>query len=160
MSQWNIVFKPIFHCTALRPQTQNFDLGIPTCWFLKMLKFALPPTRMLNFALTPTQMLKFVLPPTRMLKFVLPPTQNPNMSQWNIGCVGSQAQNSRVGHVHFFSFCVDFILVGSRFFSGIWALKCNIYISYIHGYNGSECYFGMGVTGSMKQRLSAVSNII
>ena len=45
------VFKPIFHCdaTALRwsspPQRQNFALGIPTCWYLKSRKFALPRTR-------------------------------------------------------------------------------------------------------------------
>ena len=28
------------------------------------------------------------------------PTQNPNASQWNIGCVEYQTQNFRVGHVH------------------------------------------------------------
>ena len=37
------------------------------------------------------------------------PTQNPNASQWNIGCVGSQTQISRIGHVHFLFFGVDFI---------------------------------------------------
>ena len=67
--------------------TQNFVLAIPTCSYLKALKFALP--RMRN------------------IKFVLPPTQNPNVSQWNIG--------SCVGHVYFFFFGVDFICVGSRF---------------------------------------------
>ena len=35
------------------------------------------------------KMLKFALPPTRNIKFALPPTQNPNASQWKIGCVGS-----------------------------------------------------------------------
>ena len=30
--------------------------------------------------------------------------QNPNASQWNIGCVGFQMQNSCVGHVHFMLF--------------------------------------------------------
>ena len=49
------------------------------------------------------------------LKFALPPTQNPNASQWNIGCVRSQTQNSSVGHIHFFFFGDDFIRVGSRF---------------------------------------------
>ena len=48
---------------------------------------------------------------------------SPNASQWNIGCVGSQKQISRVGHVHFFYFFSRF---HSRcwvpFFSGIWAL--------------------------------------
>ena len=44
--------KPIFHCDAkpfalgpgngLDPQRHSFMLGIPTCWYLKTLKFALP----------------------------------------------------------------------------------------------------------------------
>ena len=68
-----------------RPPTQNFEMGVPTCWYLKMLKFAFPPTR------------------------------NPNASQWNIGCVGSQTQISCVGHVHFSFYDVDFIRVGSHF---------------------------------------------
>ena len=48
------LLKPIFHCDAkpfalgpavgLDPQRYNFVLGIPTCWYLKTLKFALPPT--------------------------------------------------------------------------------------------------------------------
>ena len=42
---------------------QNFMLGIPTCWYLKTLKFALAPTRI--------------------LKFALPRTRNPKTSQWN-----------------------------------------------------------------------------
>ena len=68
-----------------RPQHNNFALGIPTCWYLKTRKFALP--------LTPN------------LKFAFPPRPNPNASQWNIGCVGFQTQISHVGHVHFI-FCV------------------------------------------------------
>ena len=78
--------KPIFHCDAkplalgprfgLDPQRNDFALLIPTCWYLKMPKFALPPT------------------PT--LKFALPPTGNPNAS---IGCVGSPTQNFCAGHV-------------------------------------------------------------
>ena len=39
------------------------------------------------------------------------PTQNPNASQWNIGCVGYQMQISCVGNVHLMFFCVDFICV-------------------------------------------------
>ena len=31
---------------------------------------------------------------------------NPNANMWNIGCVGSPMQNSRVGRVHFI-FCVS-----------------------------------------------------
>ena len=45
-------------------QCHNSALPIPTCWYLKMLKFALPPTQA--------------------LKFALPPTPIPNASQWNI----------------------------------------------------------------------------
>ena len=78
----------------LRPTTRNFALGILTCWYLKMLKFALPPTRI--------------------LKFALPPARNPNPSQWNICCVGSQTQISHVGHVHYYFFSVASICVGYR----------------------------------------------
>ena len=63
----------IFHCDAkpfalgpgvgLDPQCHNFALGVPTCWYLQTLKFALPPM------------------------------QNPSTSQWNIGYVGSPTQN-------------------------------------------------------------------
>ena len=101
--RWSI--KPIFHCNAkpfalgphigLDPQLHNFALGIPTCWYLKMLKVALPPRQN--------------------IKFALPPRQNPNMSQRNIGCVGSPMQNFLVGHVHFMLFGVIlFMLVTQR----------------------------------------------
>ena len=44
--------KPIFHCDAkllaLGP-TQKFALGIPTCWYLKTLKFAIPLPRWVPF---------------------------------------------------------------------------------------------------------------
>ena len=43
------------------------------------------------------------------------PWPTPNMNRWNIGRVGSPMQNSRVGHVHFHFFGVDFIRVESRF---------------------------------------------
>ena len=46
--------KPIFHCDAKfwrrrlaldnTPRRQNFAMGIPTCWYLKTLIFALAPT--------------------------------------------------------------------------------------------------------------------
>ena len=48
--------------------TDDFALPIPTCWYLKKLKFALPPTQN--------------------IKFALPPMQTPNASQWNILRVG------------------------------------------------------------------------
>ena len=98
LSEWapsvSDTLKPIhvFHCHAktfalgpgigLDPQRHSFALGKPTCWYLKMLKFALPPM------------------------------QSPNVSQWNLGCVGSPMQNSRVGHVHFMLFVlISFALV-------------------------------------------------
>ena len=56
--------KPIFHCNAkpfalgprvdLDSERHNFILGIPTCWYLKFIKFALPPTLTLKLALPPT----------------------------------------------------------------------------------------------------------
>ena len=55
-------------------------------------------------------------------KICFTPKANPNANRWNIGRVRSPTQISCVGHVHFFLFFVDFIRVGSRFFSGIWAL--------------------------------------
>ena len=74
-----INLKPIFHCNAkpfalvphvgFDPQRHNFALGIPKCWYLKMLKFALPPMRPLKLALT-----------------CITPT--PNGIRWNIGGVG------------------------------------------------------------------------
>ena len=85
---------PNFHVGALRwskPPTPEFRVG-GSCWYLK--------TR------------KFTLPSTPNLKFALAPMPNPNISQWNTGCVGSQKQISRVGHVHFMFSCVDFICVG------------------------------------------------
>ena len=53
--------------------------------------------------------LKFVLPPTQTQKFALPPTPTPNVSRWNIGGVGSQTQNSHVGHVDFMLFVHHFL---------------------------------------------------
>ena len=57
------LLKPIFHCEAkpfvlvpgigLEPQRHSFASPIPTCWYLKTLKCALPPARMLNICVTP-----------------------------------------------------------------------------------------------------------
>ena len=69
---------------GLDPQRHYLALGIPTCLYLKMLKFAFPPT------------------------------QNPNTSQWNIGCVGSLTLGLCVGHVHFIFFVVISFALGSR----------------------------------------------
>ena len=110
--RWTI--KPIFHCHAkpftlgpcvgLHPQRHSFPLGIPTCWYLKTLRFALPPTQN--------------------IKVALPTKQNPNASQWNIGCVGYPTQN--VGH----TVC-----------SGIWALVfVAILLAGIHIGHGCEIH--------------------
>ena len=69
---------------GLAPQRHYFALGIPTCWYLKMLRFAFSPTQNLKFALAPT------------------PT--PDASQWNIGGVGPSGIGAGVGHVHFIFF--------------------------------------------------------
>ena len=42
------------------------------------------------------------------------PKRNPNESQWNIGCVGSQTQSSGVGHVHFMFFVLISFAFGSQ----------------------------------------------
>ena len=69
---------------GLAPQRHYFALGIPTCWYLKMLKFAFYPT------------------------------QNPNASQWNIGCVGSLVLGLCIGHVHLIFFVRISFALGSR----------------------------------------------
>ena len=76
------------------PPTQNFALGIPTCWFLKMVKF--------------------VLSPMQTLKFALPPTWNHNASQWSIGCIGFPGAGAHVGHVHFMLFVSILFTLGSQ----------------------------------------------
>ena len=86
--------KPIFHCDSKTlalgcrigqcPKHKSFALGIPSCWYPKTLKFALPPTQMLKFPSTPMQ--------------------TPNLNRWNNGHVGSLTQNSCVGHVDFILF--------------------------------------------------------
>ena len=58
-------------------------------------------------------MLKFAFSPTQNIVFVSP-TQNPNVSQWNIGCVGSLALGLCVGHVHFIFFGLISFALGSR----------------------------------------------
>ena len=45
-----------------------------------------------------------ICPDAKQNKFASLPTQNPNTSQWNIGCVGSLALGLCVGHVHFIFF--------------------------------------------------------
>ena len=73
---------------------RNFALGIPTCWYLKIIQFALPPR------------------------------QTPNASQWYIGGGGFSGSGARVGHVHFMLFVSISFALGTqrkRVFSVIWA---------------------------------------
>ena len=58
---------------------------------------------------------KICLTPNAKHKTCVTPNAKPNVSQRNIGCLGSPMQNFRAGHVHFSFFCVDFFRVGSCF---------------------------------------------
>ena len=51
---------------------------------------------------------------SKKLKFALPPMQNPNVSQWNIGCVGDPTQNFHIGHVHFMLFVLISFALGTH----------------------------------------------
>ena len=72
------------------PPTRNFALGIPTCWYLETLKFALSPNANAKICVTP------------------------NASQWNIGCVGSPGVGACIGHVHFMLFVSISFALGSQ----------------------------------------------
>ena len=95
--------KPIFHCDA-----KLLALGT----------FASPNTKDSTFA-SPEF---FALYPTRNLKVLFYPTRNPNASQWNIGCVGSQRKIWALAIVHFTFFWCQFHSRWVPFSSGIWAL--------------------------------------
>ena len=71
------------------------------------LRWTILPTR--NFALGISTMSV-----SKMLKFALPLTRNLNMSQWNIGCVGSPDFGAHVGHVHFVLFVSISFALGSQ----------------------------------------------
>ena len=66
---------------GLESKRHHFALPVPTWWYLKTLKFALPPTQT--------------------LKFALPRTPTLNTIRWKISVVGSQTQIFCVGHVDF-----------------------------------------------------------
>ena len=95
LTYYVLILEPIFHCDAKfwrrglaqgnTLRHQNFALGIPTCWYLKTLTFALAPT----------------------------PT--PDASQWKIGGVGSSGVDhvyfmyiSCIFHVYFMLFVHHF----------------------------------------------------
>ena len=62
----------------------------------------------------------FAFYPTRNLKVALYPMQNPDASQWNIGCVGSQRKILALAmYISLFFVSISFEL--GPFFSGIWA---------------------------------------
>ena len=86
LKQGTCTLNPIFHCDA-----KPFALY-----------FALPNAKYTNMFVS------FALGDANFSRY---PTQNPNVSQWNIGCVGSQKQIFHVGYEHFMFFCVDFICV-------------------------------------------------
>ena len=103
--------KPIFHCDAkpftlgprvgLDTQRHNFVLPIPTCWYLKTLKFKFHPNPNDRISATPNA--------------------NPQREQ-----VEYRWRGAGIGHVHFMFFCVDFICVGQPVLqytvsNGIWA---------------------------------------
>ena len=86
------------------------------CWVLAL---AWTPTP--QFWVTYTNMLG-----SKNAKFALPKTRDPNVSQWNIGCVGSPTQFFCVGHVYFMLFIPGFFLRwipnANSVLSGIWTL--------------------------------------
>ena len=87
------------------PQSQNFALEIPTCWYI----LALPNA-------------KICAKP----KIALLPTPTPDDSQWNLGGVRPFGVGAGVGHVHFMFFVlISFAFCSQRnpVSSGIWALK-------------------------------------
>ena len=96
--------KPIFHCAA-----KTFALD-PSLAKTPNVKFRVGNTNMLV-----SKNVKICVTPAQILKFGLPPTQNSNASQWNIGCIGSQTQHFRVGHVHFFFFVSISFVLGPAF---------------------------------------------
>ena len=74
-------------------------------------RWAMPPTP--EFCVGDTNMLVSWSQrnPTQNLKFAFYPTLNPNASQWNIGCVGSQRKMLALAMYISCFFCVYFICV-------------------------------------------------
>ena len=113
---YNKNLKPIFHCDAkflaLRvgvgqyPRRQNFAWGIPTCWYLGA--NANPLICILPDAKPKICVLPDAKPKCKPVEYRLRSVPNAKFSRWP--CT-------------FLFFGVDFIRVGSRFFSGKWALS-------------------------------------
>ena len=67
--------------------------------------------------------------PTPNLKFVLDPTPNPDASQWNIGCVGSQRKMLALAMYISFFLCRFHLRLGPNanpISGGIWALVSKV----------------------------------
>ena len=97
--------KPIFHCDA-KPFTLGTGVG-------------LDPQRH-TFA---SMLVSFALGDAN---FSRHPMQNPNASQWNIGCIGFQTENFLIGHVHFMFFVlISFAFGGQRKPSIQWNMGFN-----------------------------------
>ena len=85
-----------------------------------------------NFALR-IKMLKFALPPTRTLTFALPLTPTPNMSRWNAGCMRSPTRGAGIGHVDFMLFVsISFVLVSQRKLSFQWNMGLGYTLHALH----------------------------
>ena len=77
--QNSIAYIPLRHKISvdLEPQCQNFELGVPTCWYLKARKFVLPPTPNLKICVTPN-----ANPQSKFLEHRLRLVPNATFSHW------------------------------------------------------------------------------
>ena len=110
-----VEYKPIFHQNA---KYLASGIGVGQC--TRRQDFTLPNAKYTNM------LVYFALCwYLKMLKFVFPPTQNPNASQWNIGCVGCQ-RNIFASSMYISCFLCTFHLRrapnANPFFGGIWAI--------------------------------------
>ena len=87
---FDLNIKPLFHCDA-----KPFALG----------------TFVSSNAKDTNMLVSFALDNAN---FSCHPTQNPNASQWNIGCVRYQTQISCIGHVHFMFFVLISFAFGTQ----------------------------------------------
>ena len=94
-------YKPIFNCYA-----NKFALGTGVGLDPQRHTFASPNVKDTNM------LVSFALGDANFSRHL---TQNPNKSQWNVGCVGFHMQNFRVGHVHFMLFVlISYAFGGQR----------------------------------------------
>ena len=101
------------YCNGLDPQRHTFVSPVGICWYI----LALPNA-------------KICVIPAPNLKFALPQTPTPDASQWKIGGVGDQMQNSCIGHVHFMFFVLISFAFGAQrkpSFHWNYGLNCSRY---------------------------------